>query len=374
MRLQTLLGYLKHDSNNLELIAEAVNVAFDTGNLDQAGILIEQYRIQAPLTKSLVNVEGLVALRSGRLEDAAGAFDALLTQGTNEPSVRFNRAWVHALKNEHTAALDLLDDATIAAVPRAASLKVQMMHHLGQIEEALAEGQAMVEKNPQDDTLLGALSVAAMDADDMALARHYADQAKGGADALTTQGLLRLNDDDPAASLVYFEKALTEQQDAPRAWLGKGLGLLAMGDNKAAGEALTRGAEIFGDHLGSWIAVAWTQFIGKDLKSARTTFERALALDENFAETHGGLAVLDVAEGDHESAKRRANIALRLDRECFGAMLAKMLLHEAGGNAAAAQQIWERAMDLPAGVNGKTLTQSMIGLGLNPGRSNDGAQ
>jgi tetratricopeptide (TPR) repeat protein len=367
-RLLRLLGYLDHDPDNLTLIGDAAYAALDESAFDKASDLLTRYRaISSPLPLPLVNLEGLVALRSGQLDVAAAAFDALIAEGVNDPSVRFNRAWVHALCNEHGAALLLLDDDAVAVTPRAAALKVQTLHHLGQIEEALAVGQGMVERFPGNDALLGALSVAAMDADDFELARHYAEQAVGGVDALTTRGLVALDGNDPQRALTLFDAALGEHQDAPRAWLGKGLGLVVTGNIAEGSAALKRGAEIFGTHLGSWIAVAWTQFMAKDFAAARTTFDHALTLDENFAETHGGLAVLDIAEGNLDAAKRRADIALRLDKNCFGGMLARMLLLEAKGNAAAAARIWEKAMETPTGVDGKTLGEALIGMGLNTG-------
>jgi tetratricopeptide (TPR) repeat protein len=369
-RLQRLLGYLHEDPDNLALIGDAAHAAFDESSLDEARDLLKLYRtLSSPLPLPLVNLEGLVALRSSQFNAAAEAFDMLLAQGVDDPLVRFNRAWVHALENEHQAALTLLDDDVVAATPPAATLKVQMLHHQGEIEEALAAGQRMIERFPADDSLLGALSVAAMDADDYDLARHYAERAAGGVDALTTRGLVALNGNDTQPALMLFDQALAEHKDAPRAWLGKGLGLVVTGNFTDGSKALNRAAEIFVDHIGSWIAVGWTQFIAGDLKTARTTFEHARALNENFAETHGGLAVLDIAEGDIDSAERRADIALRLDRNCFGGMLARMLLHETKGNAAAATRIWERAVTMPVGINGKTLAQAMIGMGLDARRS-----
>jgi tetratricopeptide (TPR) repeat protein len=367
-RWQSLLQFLEQDPDNVPLIADAANAAFDAGELETARGLLERHRALAGLPLPLINLEGLVALRLHDLDGAATAFDALLQAGVDEPSVRFNRAWVHALHEEHEAALALLDDDTVAVTERAAALKVQTLHHLGQIEEALAVGQGMAERFPGNDSLLGALSVAAMDADDMALARHYAGQAQGGSDALTTRGLIALNDSNPADSLALFDQALALHPEAPRAWIGKGLGLVATGDTAGGAAALRKGAEIFGDHLGSWIALGWTQFTSRDLAGARQTFEHALSLDDNFAETHGGLAVLDVAEGNLESATRRADIALRLDRECFGGMLAKLLLAEAKGSAATAQRIWDKAMNVAVGAEGQTLAQAMSGLGLDPGK------
>jgi tetratricopeptide (TPR) repeat protein len=371
-RWQSLLQFLEQDPDNLALIDDAANAAFDANELKTAQELLMRYRALAELPLPLLNLEGLVALRLHDVDGAGVAFDALLAAGVDDPSVRFNRAWVHALKGEHEAALALLDEETVAVTERAAALKVQSLHHLGQIEEALAVGQGMAERFPGNDSLLGALSVAAMDADDMELARHYAGQAGGGSDALTTRGLIALNDSNPAESVQLFDAALALHPNAPRAWIGKGLGLVASGDTAGGTAALRKGAEIFGDHLGSWIALGWTQFMAKDLAAARQTFDHALSLDDNFAETHGGLAVLDVADGKLDSAQRRADVALRLDRECFGGMLAKLLLAEAKGNAAMAQRIWDKAINAAVGAEGQTLAQAMSGLGLDPGKMRPG--
>lgn len=367
-RLRRLIEFLDADPGNLDLIADAASAAFDAGNLDTAQSLLDRHRGLAELPPMLLNLNGLVALRSSRLGDAAAAFDTLIAAGVNDPSVRFNRAWVHALLGEHEQALALLDDEAVGVTPRAAALKVQMLHHLGRIEDALSTGHGLAERFPGNEDLLGALSVVAMDADDLPLAAYYAEQAGGGADALTTRGLVALNEDRAGEAMALFDDALARHPEAARAWLGKGLGLIATGQVPQGTAALQRGAEIFGDHLGSWIAVGWTQVIAKDLKAARATFEKALALDENFAESHGGLAVLDIAEGNLDGGKRRSEIALRLDKQCFGGMLARMLLNEASGNVAAAQRIWDRALEMPAGANGKTLAEAMIGMGLNPGR------
>jgi tetratricopeptide (TPR) repeat protein len=365
---EKLVEYLEHDPDNLSLIADAANAAFDAGDIEAAKELLDRYHAIAELPPALLNLQGLVAIRLQDVDGAAAAFDALLLAGVNDPSVRFNRAWVHALKEEHAAALALLDDETVAVAERAAALKVQTLHHLGQIEEALSVGQAMIERYPHNDSLLGALSVAAMDADNMDLARHYAGQASGGVDAFTTRGLLALNDNKPSESVDLFNAALALHPDAPRAWIGKGLGLVAVGDVVGGSEALRIGAEIFGDHLGSWIALGWTQFMAKDSSGARKTFDHALSLDDNFAETYGALAVVDLTDGKIDSARRRADIALRLDRACFGGMLAKMLLAEAKGDSALAQRVWDKALNAAVGAEGQTLAQAISSLGFEPSK------
>ena len=363
-RLSRLLGFLDSDPDNLALLADAANAALDETALDQVTELVVRYRSLAEVPPALLNVEGIAAMRQGRLDEAAAIFEALRDAGHEHPALRFNLAWVGALQKRHKDVLVLLDDNVVSTVPRAAALKIQSLHRLGRIDEAIATGQKLAEQFPNDQYLLGALSIAALDGDNLELARISAGQASGGADALTTQGLLSLNDEALEAAIRLFDRAIAEHPEAPRAWLGRGLSLLAQGYADAAAPCIDKGAELFGEHLGSWIASGWTHFMRKDLAKARRSFAIALSHDDNFAETHGGLAVLDVAEGNIESARKRTDVALRLDKECFGGILARTLLLEMDGKPELAEKIRNRTMDLPIGLDGKTLAQAMIGLGM----------
>lgn len=368
-RLPRLLGFLAADPDNLALLADAANAALDEAQLETAADLIERYRALAEPPPALRNLEGLVALRLGRHAAARGAFSALYEAGHDQPALRFNLAWLNAIDGDFGGVVALIDDAVVQEVPRAAALKVQALHHLGDLTGALEFGQALLDRLPHDNALLGALSVAAMDADDYALAASLAERATGGSDALTTRGLVALNDDDAPGALMLFDQALAERKDAPRALLGKGLSLLTAGNVDGAAPYLERGAEVFGNHPGSWIAAGWAQFLRGNLVAARKNFEAALHHDESFAETHGALAVVDLSEGRIDSAKRRTEIALRLDKESFSAALAKIILLQMQGNPELASRIRERALNLPVGVNGKTLAQAIAGIGATFGNS-----
>lgn len=365
-RLQRLLGYLDGDPTNVALLADAANAALDESQPETAAELLERYAALAPLPPGLLNAKGLAAMRSGRYDQASAAFAALRDGGHDHPVVRFNLAWLSAVEGDFARVVELVDGNVVEAVPRGATLKVQALHHLGDLDGALEFGRAMLERLPHDDALLGAVSVVAMDADEYAFAAKLAGQAKGGSDALTTRGLVALNEDDAPRALALFDQVLTGHKAAPRAWIGRGLGLLVTGDIDGAARSLEKGAEIFGDHLGSWIAAGWAQFLRGDLIAARRNFETALEHDENFAETHGALAVVDLAEGHIDSTKRRTDIALRLDKDCFGAALAKIMLLQMQGKPELAARIRDRALNLPAGVDGKTLAQAISGFGLSP--------
>lgn len=84
-------------------------------------------------------------------------------------------------------------------------------------------------------------------------------------------------------------------------------------------------------HVGSPQAVGWCRVLQQDLPAARAHFEHALAMDRNFAESHGALAVVDALQAHPADARRGIARALRLDRGCVSAVLAQKLLSRAPG-------------------------------------------
>src|SRR5205814_1001186 len=157
---------------------------------------------------------------------------------------------------------------------------------------------------PDDEGLAAAVSVLALDIEDLDLARTCALKATNHPDAMTTLGTLALGESKLREAEQLFERALSTNGHLPRAWIGLGLARLVEKDGRAAAD-IDRGAELFGDHIGSWIAAGWAYLIAGDLIAAQQRFERALSIDENFGETHGSLAVIDALEGrDVEASKR----------------------------------------------------------------------
>jgi tetratricopeptide (TPR) repeat protein len=212
-------------------------------------------------------------------------------------------------------------------------------------------------------SLMAALSALALDAGNSELAARYAAQAGTQAESQAVLGLIALGEYRTGPSMALFDQALKQEPENPRALLGKGLALLVSQDTQGATQALDKGAALFARHIGSWIAAGWAHFTCGDTVTARARFETALALDENFAESHGGLAVLDAIDGNIESARKRCDVALRLDRACMSAALAKSMLLEKKGHPDMARKIMETVMTQPIGPQGQTLLQSLASFG-----------
>lgn len=359
-RLGSLLGFLERDPANPALIADAAQAAYDEKAYGAAVDLIARH--PGPLPASLLNLSGLVALAEQRHADAAVAFEALKNGGASDPAIDFNLAWARAMMGEWQNALDVLSDEALAASPRAPSLKIHLMHHLGLYDEALAAGEELARRFPSDTALMGALATLAMDAEKPELLREYAKRGARSPEGGAALAFVALGDRDPRA-LGLFDQALAAEPQNPRAWIGKGLSLLASGDPQRGADAIDRGAAIFNDHVGSWIASGWAHFAAGDTAKARQSFERAMAADATFSECHGALAVMDIHDGNFEAAQRACDVALRLDKKSFGGALAKVLLLDKAGNKAAAQRVRDIAFAVPIGPNKETLAQLLAQAG-----------
>lgn len=360
--LKDMLRFLEQDPHNQALLTDAATLAFDRGDVALAADLIARAEALGPLSGALQNLKGLLAMAGRRFDDADRIFSSLRENGADDAALRFNSAWSKAMLRDYQGALDQLDERAMQTSPQAPALKIRLLHHLGRLDDALALGRQMLERNPRDQGLAGALASAAIDAEQPELAAQYARQAGDNAEGLAAIGTLALRQQDAAASLESFDRALRISPDNPRALIGKGLSLLAGGDKDGV-QAIDRGAELFRTHIGSWVAAGWGHFLAGDHGAARARFQRALEIDDNFAESHGGLAVLDAMEGRKDDARRQTEIALRLDRNCFGAALAKSLLLEQQGHPQMARKVVDMALASPIGPNGETLTQMLARFG-----------
>ena len=365
-RLRSLLDFLEQDQSNLGLITEAAAAALDAGELAAVARLIERYEHLAPLTPAMQGLRGEALLSGGDPSTAAAVFEALFLEAPEDPAVGFNLAWSRGLTGDYAGALKSLPHAVAAGVPGAAALQVRALHHLGQVDEALARGQALAEQRPTDQDLAAAVSQVAIDAEQLDLARHFGERAGSRPDGLASLGAICLTDNKVEEALAYYGQALKGDPNNARALLGQGLGLLTRGQEPLAAERLTQAAEIFGDHPGAWISAGWARYILGDHTASRAAFEHALAADDTFAESHGGLAVLDVVEGQYDSARRRTEVALRLDRACFSATLARTMLLEHDGEPEKAARIRQIALNTPIAPDGQTIASALVALA--PGR------
>lgn len=359
-KLERLTAFLEADPDNPALLADCAQAALEADDPAQAASLFKRLDAIEPLDAGAANAAGIAAMRSGDQDAAQAWFARALEDNPGDTGLRFNIAWSKALAKQFDEAAEMLEEDVVAALPQAAMLDMQIDHELGRFDEAEAKLESYLAMHPDYGPLQAAASVLAMDVDRPELAREAAEKAGDHPDALTTLGTLDLGDRKLDVARSQFQRALETRSYNPRAEIGLGLVDLAEGNATAAAARLDKGAEQFGDHLGSWIAAGWAYFIAGDMAKARDRFETALGHDDTFGEAQGSLAVIELLEGNVEAAKERTEIAQRLDRESFSAALAAMLYEQSQGNQEKAQQIFRIASQQPILPNGSTLMDELV--------------
>jgi len=359
---EQMAKFLDLDPENLNLLADAANSAAEEGRWREVENLVARYgAIDEPPT-DLINLRGLAALALEDFATAKADFATVLAAAPGETGVIYNLAYAYAQSGQHLTALDLLDDDVVRTIPTGAALKVQLLHQLGDPQEALNWGAGFADNIADHPGLASALAIAALESEDFGRAGRFAGQAGATPEGLSTLGMLALDQARPDEALVLFEDAVARGPDNARARLGRGLVLMAQDRPQEAVVDLDRAAGIFQTHLGTWIAAGWAHFVNGDLATSRQRFETALAIDDTFAECHGGLAVLDAMAGEVESATRGADIALRLDRMSLGGHLAKILLAAAKGDSAKAERLRTLALNMAITPDGRTINQISASL------------
>jgi len=358
-RLSRLLGFLESEPDNVELLLDAAEAALDTDDLGTAEILIDRVQAVTPGGAAGAYLKAMLAMKRSRFGEARDILTALSLR-EDAPNIRFSLAWCQAMLGDKAAALEELNNETVEQIAAAAMLRMQLLHEAGELDGALELGKGALTRFPDDLGLLSALATLALDVEDVDLARVCASRGGDHPEALAAAGVLDLCDGDPEAAQAHFDRSLAIRGQNPRAWIGRGLSALIRSDATGAAGDLDRGAQQFGDHVGSWIAAGWAYYLAGDMPSAAERFERALALDPNFAECHGALAVIDLAQGDTQSARRRTSIALRLDRNCFSAALAQLLM--SSDNPEQSRAILDQAFHTPIGSTGLTMAAYVAGL------------
>jgi tetratricopeptide (TPR) repeat protein len=228
-QLDRLLGFLAADPGNARLLQDCASAAMDAHQYDTAAALVARAEAEGPLASELLNLKGVMAMMHQDHAAAQLAFQALLDAGVNDTGICFNLAWSKAMLGEYTDAEALLDDAVVTAVPRAAGLKIQMLHHLQRMDDAFAHGARYAKQYPHDQALFGALAILALDADKADLAAYYAQQAQATPEGLSTLGSLLLGEGQAADSQSYFAEAIRLNPSSGRSWLGQGLAGISQG-------------------------------------------------------------------------------------------------------------------------------------------------
>ncbi|MCL9846914.1 tetratricopeptide repeat protein [Ralstonia solanacearum] len=350
-RLASLQSYLEADPENVQLRADIFDAALEAGDLEVAGQQVSVVLQKSPDAKPWLHRQAVLYLARKDYPAAQTALEALISMGVNDVAVLYNLAFALFVQGRVEAARDRLApvvDAAGEVMHPALALWLRCMHHLAHLDEGLRKFDSYASAHTVTEEVLGVAGLMALDAgrtEDAGVwsARALAANANR-LEALVVQGSLVLGRQDMAAAQALFERALAVNQTDGRSWSGLAFTYLLEQRLDLAHKAFHNAVRTMTRHIGTWIGLGWCEFMRRDLPAARQAFASALALDRNFGESHGSLAVVLVAEGKQAEAAKEVELALGLDKTCLSARYAQAMLSGEVSDPAAFRRLAQRVL------------------------------
>ncbi|GKS87306.1 hypothetical protein AVMA1855_24160 [Acidovorax sp. SUPP1855] len=366
VRLDRLEAYLRDDSDNETLLAEAFNAALQCAAWSRAEFHLRHGKALHPDSLQWALREADLWLAQSNFDQATIVLRALQAQPDTPAGFRdavlHDLAFIEFQQRNYGACTALLAgrmqagdaDQESAAGTMSREMVVlwlRALHHAGDLERAVRWTQTLEEQRGLFPQAAGVASLVALDAAHMALASRWSAMALEQAsasdrpiEALVAQASLALASTDAAKALDLSEQALLIHPQDGRALSAHAFAQLLAGQPQAALTSFRRALSFMPNHIGTWHGQGWTQLTLHDPQAACTSFEAALALDRNFAENHGALAVALALQKQTEQANKHVQLALRLDSANLSGRFAQAILEGKTSDAQAFEQLARRLL------------------------------
>lgn len=331
-RLSRLRAYAAQDPGNDRLYFDLVDELLGHGLIEEAQTTLRGMPEASRQTQDYLWRNARCALSSNDFAAAIKLLEALPREGMDEAAICHDLAYAYLCDGQIIAAENALAPVLVHAVdvPAVGVLHARVLHHRGQLGDAITMGEAIVATHPENAEAWGVLALLHIDTLQIEPARRAADTAlrlnAHQPDALTALGTLYLWSRDADAASQAFGSLLSLQPNAGRALAGAGESLMLKGDIADARALLSRAVVAMPNHIGTWHALAWCDLLQGDVAHARICFDKAYELDRNFGETHGGIGLIHALAGETEAARQAVKRALRLDPQSRNARYAQSLL------------------------------------------------
>ncbi|HEX5126410.1 MAG TPA: tetratricopeptide repeat protein [Rhodocyclaceae bacterium] len=364
-QLERLLNYLAQDPDNPQLLSDVAHLEYLAGQNDQAWIHADKASAMETSPALAHTIKGLLASDRGAMQEASGYFADALHRGENDPYILFRYAQALALSEKFAEAEMPAREAAKnpERAPDAEALLVRVLHYLGNIEDAIVIAETAIAAGRESARLHSMLTTLYIDNSDFEKCAQACERAlqlnPDDPEALAAHGIMALNELKGEAALADFQRSISSQPSNGRAHLGEGLSFMLSGDLGRAAESMTHATERMPQHIGTHHALAWCHILNKNADAAEKALNTAYELNHNFGETHGGLAIVAIMRGQLDAAKKYAQQAIRLDNEGVSARFAQVLIQQACGHPARAQQMMDHLLTQPILAGGQSVKQAV---------------
>lgn len=350
-RLARLVTFLGHDPTNLTLLADALRLAIDLGDVVHGQQLIDHMKTQVIEEPNVCALAAHVCLQAGQYAAAGVYGDKAIAGGIEHPAVIFNTAQGHFYSGDYAATDVLLSRLSHESQSPAPLLMMhaRALHQLEETEQAEVLVARALLLEPENTDIRGLFALLQYENDNYSPALITAHETLAEnpdqLDALIACASVHFHQHNISASRNAWLHTVAAHPECGRAW--SGLARLEFNELEfdAAEEHLKTAVQFMPDHIGTWHLLAWIYILRGDSIQARQALDRSFALDRNFGETHGGLAIVDIMDGMTERAQKGIRRALKLKPDGLSAHYAEALLLRQAGYPEKAAQLIDQVLD-----------------------------
>lgn len=328
-----LITHWLSDKNNRPLFMEMINGVIATSNYDLALNLVNQ----APMTLwddvQFIKIDLLLAMQA--FDKALEALRQISNTSDNQQRYNYYIAKIFFLQGKLDDALVHLGRDVSTLNVDGILLKARTEYLSGALDAAARTMCSLnIDYSPQ---ALGLAAMVALDSGNYSDAETLSTRAlqlhSSQPDALLAKASLLLMQQNSNGADGYIKPFLSLLPSSGRGWSVQGqISMLQQDLNKSLSEFQTA-VRFMPEHIGTWHLLAWNFYLLGFLDNAEQAFTESLNIDDAFADTYGGLAVIAAAKNQVELAQKHIKYAFRLSKYSFSAEYAKALLEEARGES-----------------------------------------
>lgn len=346
-KLQLLEGYLRDDPGNTHLLVDTFDAALRCAEWGQAAFHLRHGQALAPQDVGWALREADFWLAQSEFDRARDVLEPVAVL-SDQPSafagvVLHNLAYIDFQQHHYAACvarmavrLEATPSTQVKNEPISPELQhlwLRALHRTGELQRAIRWTRAQAALGRLSAQAAGIASLIALDCGDVTAAQNWSATAIRDAgvfgkpiEALVTQASLALAGRDGPRAQALAASALQINPDDGRAWSAHAFADLLLGQMEMARAHFSKALATLPQHIGTWHGQGWTQLLLRDLDAAQLSFEAALALDRNFAESHGGLAVVLALKKRADEAQNHVLLAMKLDKSNLSGRYAQAIL------------------------------------------------
>jgi tetratricopeptide (TPR) repeat protein len=305
-----------------------------------------------------------VFISQHRFAEAQKVLEGMLAAGDQDPNLLYNLGLSVYYQRRWPEAEAYFLRALQAGVttPDSYAYLARCRHYAGDLQQAIELCQQWIEA-ARDAQSLGYMALLQMDQGNMEDAQRIAQEVLAESPDNTHAGIVAgtasIEAQEIESACRHFEQVLAVEPDNARAWLGVGLARLYQQRHEEAIVALDQALQLIPDSVGIAVTLGWAHLTAKDVTTAERTFRRAVEIDRNFAEAHGGLASALALQARIDEAQQAIRRALRLDARGFGAAFARTVVLKLQGRHQAATDLLAGLLQQSPRPDGKTLLEQL---------------